>query len=727
MSRPCTWFPYSIRRKLSLLLLIVFLPAFGITIISGLEDRTSVIKDANDDALLLVESLADQQEQFVAGTRQMLSTLARLPQVQKREAGACSELFRELIAQHPFYSTIEATTPDGEVFARAQPFESGSINLSEQKHVREAMESLDFSVGECITGKLLMRPTIHYSYPVVDAGGHLAAIIIAGFKLDEYARFSERANLPEGSAVMIMDHRGRRLYRLPENEASPLGAPVPDSSLEKIVGKAEGGVYEDTGADGVYRIYAFRQMRLRQDMSPYMYMVVGIPKDPILQRASRAMLNDLALLGISVLIAVALAWVFGNRLLAEPIGELVRATKELAGGKMEVRTGLPHTYDELGRLAESFDRMASLLQIRSIERDKSEEALLEIAQRFQFAVDSGKLGIWDWDIPSDVLTWNERQFELFGISRESFTANSEAWEKCLHPEDRTETLEAVRAALRGEKKYDTEYRIVRPDGTVRAIKSDAMVIRDREDKAIRMVGLNRDMTEEKQAEDALRDSERELRLLSSRLLSAQEEERKRIAHELHDSIGASLGTIRLSLANTLNRMQEGTAAPESIQEAIALVEYTVEGAREIYMNLRPSILDHLGIIPTIKWFCRQFESAHPALYIEKRIEADEEQIAEPVKLVIFRIMQESFHNVGKYSQADHVCLSLTEEGGSIELTVSDNGVGFDLDVARTMRREKGGLGLTGMRERAQLSGGTFSIESTIRKGTTVRASWPVSA
>jgi PAS domain S-box-containing protein len=228
--------------------------------------------------------------------------------------------------------------------------------------------------------------------------------------------------------------------------------------------------------------------------------------------------------------------------------------------------------------------------------------------------------------------------------------------------------------------------------------------------------------------EELRESERQLRLLSSRRLDAQEEERKRIAHELHDSIGASLGAIRFSVVNALNTMEQGTATTESIKslkEIVSLVEHTIEEARRIYMNLRPSMIEHLGIIPTIGWFVRQFEPAYPGIRIETRVGVEEEQIPEPLKIVIYRIMQEAFHNTAKYGNAETINLSLQEKGGHIELIVRDNGVGFDVSAAYEIVNSKGGLGLTSMRERVQSSGGVFSIESTIGAGTMIKAMWNV--
>ena len=227
--------------------------------------------------------------------------------------------------------------------------------------------------------------------------------------------------------------------------------------------------------------------------------------------------------------------------------------------------------------------------------------------------------------------------------------------------------------------------------------------------------------ERKRAEEALRESERRLRSLSSKLLTAQEEERKRIAGEIHDSISSSLSAVKYGLENALQQTEQGKTTPESLKALISMTQNAVEESRRIMTDLRPSILDDLGIVSTIGWFCRGFEKTYSNIRIEKGIALEESEVPEPLKIVIFRVMQEAFHNIAKHGKAEQVNLGLGKRDRVIELTIKDNGVGFDLDSANFRK----GLGLTSMRERAELSGGSFKIESIRGAGTMIRASWPL--
>lgn len=236
----------------------------------------------------------------------------------------------------------------------------------------------------------------------------------------------------------------------------------------------------------------------------------------------------------------------------------------------------------------------------------------------------------------------------------------------------------------------------------------------------------RDITDRKRARDALLQSEKQLRNLSAQLLKAHEEERRRIARELHDSTGQSLAALKFHVENALSSKERGELdeMSTSFDRLVPLIQSAIEEARRIYMGLRPSILDDLGIIATVQWYCREIQKTCPKTEIRERIDIQEEDIPEDIKIVIFRLVQESLNNIIKYGEAGRVWISLAKTSSVIELVVQDNGVGFDLNQYLSRENRNRGLGLAGMRERMELSGGTFSIRSVIGKGTTIRATWP---
>jgi signal transduction histidine kinase len=223
---------------------------------------------------------------------------------------------------------------------------------------------------------------------------------------------------------------------------------------------------------------------------------------------------------------------------------------------------------------------------------------------------------------------------------------------------------------------------------------------------------------------SLRRSEKHLRLLSAKLIEAQERERKLIARELHDSIGASLTAIIYGLEDSLEKASGQQAA--QLKEVLSMARETVEETRRISTNLRPAIVDDLGILATIRWFTRQFQGLYADIDIVQQLEVQEAAIAEPLKIVIYRILQEALNNVAKHSEAGtvRICLRQTEE--KLQLTIEDDGEGFQPEVLVHQGDTEVGMGLESMKERTEISGGFFVIRSARGQGTVVEVSWPLS-
>ncbi len=210
----------------------------------------------------------------------------------------------------------------------------------------------------------------------------------------------------------------------------------------------------------------------------------------------------------------------------------------------------------------------------------------------------------------------------------------------------------------------------------------------------------------------------ELEMLSSRLL-------KRIAGDLHDGIGQCLSAVKFMVETALEKMTGKVPDSDlkSLKALVPLLQETSEEVRTIVMNLRPSILDDLGILATIGWFCRQFQAVYSYINLKEVIEIKEDQVPDSLKTIIFRILQESMNNISKHSEADRVTIYLGKSDDKIMLKIEDNGRGFDGGTLTYGLSSGKGFGITGMKERTELSGGIFSISSGPGKGTKVYASW----
>ena len=239
--------------------------------------------------------------------------------------------------------------------------------------------------------------------------------------------------------------------------------------------------------------------------------------------------------------------------------------------------------------------------------------------------------------------------------------------------------------------------------------------------------LKKENQERLEAQEALMESQRQLKYLSSQLLASEETERKRIAMELHDGLGQSLTAIKFRVESFLGAIRErGSqtgAQTEPLESVVPMIQECVREIHRIQANLRPSTIDDLGILATISWMCREFQSTYSAIRIERQINIEEKDVPDSLKMVIYRIIQEALNNIVRHSHAEGVCLSLRKTPSTIQLCIRDNGCGFDMKAAYSLKRLKGGIGLTSMRERTETSGGSFRIETDCGRGTAILAEW----
>ena len=228
------------------------------------------------------------------------------------------------------------------------------------------------------------------------------------------------------------------------------------------------------------------------------------------------------------------------------------------------------------------------------------------------------------------------------------------------------------------------------------------------------------------ADEALRVTRAQLWRLSAQHLTMQEGERKRLALELHEGLGQVLVLVKQSIEDAASSMDAGASVKigDTLKLLSSQVNSALDDLRRISMNLRPATLDQLGIVATLSWFLREFELARPNMQLERLIGVQEAEVPEALKIAIFRIVQEAVGNILRHADADWVKLSLTSMEGMLNLCIEDNGRGFDTSKARGRRDIKHGTGLQSMRERAELSGGTYEFQSAPAQGTRIDVWWP---
>jgi two-component system sensor histidine kinase UhpB len=319
-----------------------------------------------------------------------------------------------------------------------------------------------------------------------------------------------------------------------------------------------------------------------------------------------------------------------------------------------------------------------------------------------------------------VQLWNPAAERIFGRTAPE-TLNQ--FVLTIPAERREEFRVLFERVLSGELVRNIEFQHVRHDGACVDVLLSAAPLRDASNVIYRVMSVLVDITDRKQAEAALAEREMQLRVLSQRLLEAQEGERRRIARELHDEIGQALTIIKLGVQSA-QRATEPASVREVLSECIRTIDAAIQQVRSLSLDLRPSLLDDLGLIAALRWYLdRQAQwVGFAATFHTKGLDG---RLPSTLETTCFRVAQEALTNIARHAHAHHVTMSLTYTGHQLVLCIQDDGVGFDVRTAHEQARQGGSLGLLGMQERVALVGGRLTISAASGHGAQICASFPV--
>ena len=228
--------------------------------------------------------------------------------------------------------------------------------------------------------------------------------------------------------------------------------------------------------------------------------------------------------------------------------------------------------------------------------------------------------------------------------------------------------------------------------------------------------------------EAVNQQRSQLRALTGKLNDAQEGERQRLARELHDEMGQALTALRMNLA-AIEKALPAEIAPsisENLTEASLLADQTLEQIRELSLDLRPPMLDDLGLVPTLRWYVKRF-AARMSIAAELTVRGDEVRLSSPLETAIYRVLQEALTNVARHAQATMIHLHLYYQDAMIRAEIVDNGIGFDVENSAPSNNRAAGMGLLSMRERVTILDGTFEIASQQGAGTRLTIELPMGA
>jgi PAS domain S-box-containing protein len=353
-------------------------------------------------------------------------------------------------------------------------------------------------------------------------------------------------------------------------------------------------------------------------------------------------------------------------------------------------------------------------RIRTENALRRSEAYLEDSERL------GNIGTWALNTSTlEITFWSKEHYRIFGFDPEKGLPTLDAVMNRIHPDD-SAARDAIIRAVRGKKDFDVAYRILLPDGSVRYIHALGRPFVNRAGELVEFSGVSMDVTERKLAEQAVQRSLEQHRTLAARLESVREEERARLARTIHDDLGQILTGIKLDLRSEVDHPPPSRRArARRFQAILKLIDDAILSVRKIATELRPGILDDLGLVAAVEWAAQELAArtgAKCTLDLPR-----EDLVTEPeAATALFRILQEALTNIARHAEATEFSVRLGEESGLLRLEVRDNGKGF-----HEARLPAGAsLGIVGMRERALLLGGGLTIVSAPGEGAMIAASIP---
>jgi PAS domain S-box-containing protein len=576
---------HSIRSNLVAIILLAIMPALAIILYSGLGERRRSIEDARQNVLLLTHTMAESQQEFSRSVRQMLATLALMPQIQRLDLKKCREILGAMLEQHPNYLNIALTDRHGIVQVAGRSLRI--TDLADRRHVRGALERKAFSVGEYIMSRTGPgTPAFAFAYPVHGPDKQLRGVLTAAIRLADFANFYDVSNLPEKSFVALTDHQGIRLFYYPAHkDTNPIGQPIKPESWEKARQAGQPGIFTGRGSDGLRRIFAFEPVRFKPDDPPYLYVWAGIPEAYVLAPANTALKRNLLLLVAAALLALLISRLIGKKTLISPIESLVDLSRRFARGDLEARSDLRTAPDEFLTLTRAFHDMAAALARNQRTLKESEDRFKRL---FEYAPEAYYLN----DTEGRFVDGNKKAQDLIGYRREELVGKSFLELNLLSEEERPKAIDRLVANVDGKATGPDEFTLLRKDGSHVFVEITTIPIVIGDQQVV--LGMARDITERRQAAEALRESEEKLarskKMESLGLLAGG------VAHDLNNVLSGIVSYPELLLLDLppdskLRKPIETIQA--SGKRAVDIVQDLLTVARGVAMPKQPMSINDL--------------------------------------------------------------------------------------------------------------------------------------
>ncbi|HWR57813.1 MAG TPA: PAS domain S-box protein [Thermodesulfovibrionales bacterium] len=407
--------------------------------------------------------------------------------------------------------------------------------------------------------------------------------------------------------------------------------------------------------------------------------------------------------------------VFFSRRLIKPITALTEASKRIAGGDLSVSVPEKPS-DEVGVLAGNFNIMVKKIRDEIEERKAAERELITTKERLESFINNTSDAVGIIDTEGTVLQVNSAFERIYGWPADEIVGKRLP----IIPEDRGAEFNALIERVRGggsATAYETVRR--RKDGGIFDVSVTISPIKDVKGNIIAFAGITRDITEMKRMLEELEKSKVQLRSLSGHLQEVREEERTRIVREIHDELGQVLTALKMDLSWVGNKYNDHVSLSEKTKSMLKLIDATIRTVKRLCTELRPGVLDDLGLTAAIEWQTGEFQG-HTGIACSVAFDPEDIVLDRDRSTAVFRIFQEALTNVARHAAATAVRVELKKQNSEVVLTVADNGKG----ITEEEMSKPQSFGLIGMRERVRSFGGTLDVTGAQSGGTKVEIHIP---
>jgi PAS domain S-box-containing protein len=357
------------------------------------------------------------------------------------------------------------------------------------------------------------------------------------------------------------------------------------------------------------------------------------------------------------------------------------------------------------QLAESEHKLAE-------EASRTGKTILAKAQQI------AHMGSWEFDYESERMKCSDETYRIFGYQPGEIEPTLELFYSMVHPEDYPLLIQGIEDVKTKHIPLNLDMRIMLPNGNQRYIHEQAEMTFDANNVPVKWIGTVHDITQRKEIEEELQKSLERLHQLSKHIEQAREDERLNIARELHDDLGQALTAVKIDL-ELIKQQSSESITKAKLEDVKSLVGNTIRTVQRITSQLRPEIIDDLGLEAAIEWYTREFSKRY-GMEVFLNIE-DEIPISSDDALPLFRIMQESLTNIARHSGATHIEILLKQYDDQVQFEVADNGVG----ITGEQINAKKSFGIMSMKERAESLGGSFEIKNRENQGSKIMITFPI--